>query len=70
MKYYVTGAGETLLVEATETFGDLRYLNTALKLNDWQLRHQRRRAASATARLHYAVAIGRQERAMREMLGE
>jgi hypothetical protein len=58
------------LVEATETFGDLRYLNTALKLNDWQLRHQRRRAASATARLHYAVAIGRQERAMREVLGE
>jgi hypothetical protein len=58
------------LVEATETFGDLRYLNTALKLNDWQLRHQRRRVASATARLHYAVAIGRQESAMREVLGE
>jgi len=58
------------LVEATEIFGDLRYLNTALKLNDWQLRHQRRREASATARLHYAVAIGRQERAMREVLGE
>ncbi|MBW2270501.1 MAG: hypothetical protein JRH16_18200 [Deltaproteobacteria bacterium] len=58
------------LVEAAWAFEDLRYLNSALKLFDWSLDSVRRGAVSRAASLHYAVGIGRQERAMRELLLE
>ena len=56
------------LVEASYAFGDLRYLNSALKLFDRFIGDARR--GTDAARLHYAVGVGAQERAMREVLGE
>ena len=56
-------------LDVAQRFGDLRFLNTALKLNDAQhpiLRRDSSRA-SATRRLlglHYACSVVRQEEAM------
>ncbi len=59
------------LATAARCFGDLRYLNTALKLNDWHRRRLlpgRRSGTDSLAALHYVVSIARQESALREGL--
>lgn len=61
------------LLEGARVFADVRYLNTALKLDDWHLRVLRRdRGAASDPRvasrfLHYLVALSAQEEHMQEI---
>jgi len=57
------------LLEAAEHYRDARYLNAALKLVDWHLAGPGRRGTDPVTGLHYAFAVARQERLMRELLG-
>jgi len=60
------------LVEASRRFGDLRYLNAAIKMADlrhWDLRRRAKRSRSSLLVLHHAAAVALQERTMQEELG-
>jgi hypothetical protein len=59
------------LLDATELFDDARYLNAALKANDWHLRALRSRSETqGLARLYYLHGFERQEALLRARFGE
>jgi len=63
------------LLAASRFFGDARYLNTALKANDWTLGVLKAEKPSAVTPgrsvllLHYLASLALQERAMKEFFG-